>query len=200
MIKLPFVLTFCILLPLLSVGQSYSEEIKKYQEQLNTEYKDPKESPLEKKERRKFTGHPFFPIDESYRVEARFKKLDDPMTFKMKTSTDRQPVYDKYAIAEFELQGRIFHLTIYQSHRLREMEEYKNHLFLPFTDLTNGDETYGGGRYLDLEIPTGDTVIIDFNKAYNPYCAYSHKYSCPIPLEENDLDIRIEAGIKSPKD
>ena len=71
-----------------------------------------------------------------------------------------------------------------------------DHLFLPFTDNTNGVETYGGGRYIDLKIPAGNTINIDFNKAYNPYCAYSDKYSCPIPPPENHLDIEIKAGIK----
>ena len=88
-------------------------------------------------------------------------------------------------------------LNIYQNHRLRKMEKYRNHLFLPFTDLTNGEETYGGGRYIDLSIPDSDTIIIDFNKAYNPYCAYSSTRSCPIPPRENDLDLKVEAGVRT---
>ena len=73
---------------------------------------------------------------------------------------------------------------------------YENSLFVPFTDLTNGKETYGGGRYMDVEIPEGDSIVLDFNKAYNPYCAYSTNYSCPIPPKENDLPISINAGLK----
>ena len=114
----------------------------------------------------------------------------------MKTTTNRLPKYEVYGIASFELNGNGYQLNIYQSHRLRETDEYKNYLFLPFNDLTNGDETYGGGRFIDLEIPDNDSIIIDFNKAYNPYCAYNPKYSCPIPPEENDLDVHISAGIK----
>ncbi len=75
--------------------------------------------------------------------------------------------------------------------------DFENYLFLPFTDLTNGNGTYGGGRYIDLEIPKGDTMVIDFNKSYNPYCAYNGKYSCPIPPKENDLNIAIKAGVKN---
>ena len=69
-------------------------------------------------------------------------------------------------------------------------------MFLPFTDLTNGEETYEGGRYIELEIPDKNYIVIDFNKAYNPYCAYNYIYSCPIPPEENDLKIEIKAGVK----
>jgi uncharacterized protein (DUF1684 family) len=69
-------------------------------------------------------------------------------------------------------------------------------LFLPFSDLTCGKESYIGGRYIDLKIPTSDTILIDFNTAYNPYCAYNHKYSCPIVPLENDLPVAINAGVK----
>ena len=114
----------------------------------------------------------------------------------MKTTTSRLPTYEVFGVATFVLDGKELQLNIYQSHRLRETEEYKDYLFLPFTDLTNGEETYGGGRFIDLEIPKGDYITIDFNKSYNPYCAYNKKYSCPIPPKENDLDVRILAGIK----
>ena len=73
--------------------------------------------------------------------------------------------------------------------------EYEDYLFIPFNDLTNGNETYDGGRYLDLKTTSESTIVIDFNKAYNPYCAYNDKYSCPIPPRENDLPIEIKAGI-----
>ncbi len=76
---------------------------------------------------------------------------------------------------------------------------YKDHLFLPFTDLTSGEESYGGGRYIDLET-TGiinNRLVIDFNKAYNPYCTYSDGYNCPIPPRENDLPVAIRAGEKA---
>ena len=69
-------------------------------------------------------------------------------------------------------------------------------MFLPFSDLTSGNETYGGGRYIDLEIPKGKTITIDFNQAYNPYCAYNPKYSCPIVPAENELLTNVNAGVK----
>ena len=191
-----FLLSFSTLV---STGQSssYIEEIKAHQKELNEEFLDPQESPLSKKERKKFKGHNFFPIDEAFRVEAKFTRTRNAVPFKMKTSTDRLPTYNKYGEAVFLLKGKEYKLNIYQSHRLQQMEEYKDYLFLPFTDLTNGEETYGGGRYIDLTIPKGDVLIIDFNKAYSPLCAYSYKYSCPIPPAENDLKLRIEAGVKN---
>jgi hypothetical protein len=174
----------------------YVEKMKLFQEELNKEFKNPDKSPLTRREQKRFKGHDFFPINKSFRVEAKFIRAQDQVPFKMKTTTDRVPIYEKYGEAIFEIEDKKYKLNIYQNHRLRKMEKYKNHLFLPFTDLTNGEETYGGGRYIDLSIPDSDTIIIDFNKAYNPYCAYSSTSSCPIPPRENDLDLKVEAGVK----
>ncbi|NQX82764.1 MAG: DUF1684 domain-containing protein [Flavobacteriaceae bacterium] len=179
---------------------SHTEEIRKFQDELNKEYSNPKKSPLSKEAIKKFEAHDFFEIDESFRIKAKFIRLETGNSFRMKTSTNRMPVYDKYAEAVFTFEGKQYRLTIYQSHQLRLMDEYKNHLFLPFTDLTNNESTYGGGRYIDLNIPTGDTIVIDFNKAYNPFCAYRDKYSCPVPPTENDIKLRVNAGIKLNKE
>lgn len=175
----------------------HEQEIKKFQDELNQEFLNPDESPLSKKERKNFKGHDYYSINESYQVLAKFIKNESPTLFQMKTTTGKLPNYDKYGIAKFDLNGKEYTLTIYQSHRLRTTSEYKNYLFLPFTDLTNGEETYGGGRYIDLSIPEDATIIIDFNKAYSPSCAYNYSYSCPIPPAENDLTIKIEAGVKN---
>ena len=191
------VLTLLIILQLSILNaQSYEDSILGFQKYLNEEYKNPDKSPLEKRELKRFKGHDFFPINEKFKIEATFNKIIDPTPFLMKTTTSRLPMYEVYGVANFELNGKEYQLNIYQNHKLREIDEYKNHLFLPFTDLTNGDITYGGGRFIDLEIPIGDSVVIDFNKAYNPYCAYNSKYSCPIPPKENDLNVHITAGIK----
>jgi hypothetical protein len=90
-----------------------------------------------------------------------------------------------------------YQLEIYQDPSLFAEEKFKNHLFLPFTDLTNGIQSYTGGRYIDLKIPEGDSILVDFNKAYNPYCAYNKKYSCPIVPEVNRLEVAILAGVKA---
>lgn len=180
-------------------SQNHEASVLAFQEELNQEYQNPEKSPLDKKARKKFHGHDFFPIDSTYRVRATFERVENAVPFQMETSTDRKPIYELYAVATFIFEGKEWHLNIYQSHRLRLMEKYKTYLFLPFKDLTNGKTTYGGGRYMDLEIPEGDYIWIDFNKAYNPFCAYSYKYSCPIPPKENALDFAVEAGIKLKK-
>lgn len=201
-----FLLTFLTSLSLLISGVSatsqtpksdFNKEIDSFQNHLNAEFANPKESPLTEEDLKNFKGLDFFPADSKFRVLAKFVRTAGGKPFEMKTTTDRKPIYEKYGEVYFEIDGKKFKLNIYQSHKLRETEEYKTYLFLPFTDLTNGDETYGGGRYIDLQIPQGDTIIIDFNKAYNPYCAYNHKYSCPVPPAENHLDIKIMAGVKA---
>tara|TARA_B100000949_G_scaffold100667_1_gene89799 strand:- start:345 stop:1058 length:714 start_codon:yes stop_codon:yes gene_type:complete len=181
------------------LGQTYKDSILDFQNHLNEEYSNPEESPLTQKDIKKFEGHEYFPIDESFKVKAQFERVDDAVPFLMKTTTNRLPTYEIYGVATFEINNQKFSLNIYQSHQLRETEEYKNYLFLPFTDLTNGESTYSGGRFIDLEIPTSDYITIDFNKAYNPFCAYNPKYSCPIPPPENSLPIEIVAGIKKAK-
>ena len=187
----------CILLQLQTINaQGYEDSIKDFQDHLNSEYSDPETSPLIENDLVNFKGHDFFPVNADYRLVAHFERTLDASSFFMKTTTDRLPAYDVYGVATFKIGDTEYKLNVYQSHSLRETEEYKNYLFLPFTDQTNGHETYSGGRFIDLEIPEGDTIVIDFNKAYNPYCAYNSKYSCPIPPKENDLPLDIRAGIK----
>ena len=183
-------------LSLLCKAQDYKQSITEFQDHLNEEYRDPARSPLTEKDLKTFKAHDFFAVDENFRVEAKFERVANAIPFLMQTTTDRLPTYEVYGIATVVIGEETYHLNIYQSHKLRETEQYKNHLFLPFTDLTNGKETYSGGRFIDLEIPEGDMIVIDFNKAYNPYCAYNTKYSCPIPPKENDLPVKIEAGLR----
>jgi len=114
--------------------------------------------------------------------------------FKMKTTTDRLPEYRKYGEVHFELDGEERVLEVYQGLDVAKKPGYEDYLFIPFTDETNGIDTYEVGRYMDLTIPTSEEVIIDFNKCYNPYCSYGSAYSCPIPPEVNHLPIKIEAG------
>ena len=179
--------------------ENYEASVLEFQRELNEEYKNPDESPLSAQEREAFEAHQFFPINEKYHVVAKFEKLPPQTFFQMKTTANSIKDYDIYGIATFTLDGTEYKLNIYQSHQLRTQEKYKDYLFLPFTDQTNGDETYGGGRYMGLTIPSGDTIELDFNKAYNPYCAYATGYACPIPPKENDLNIPIKAGVMKNK-
>ncbi|WP_395059489.1 DUF1684 domain-containing protein, partial [Flavobacterium sp.] len=136
------------------------------------------------------------PINEKFYVIAKFVRTENEKPFEMKTTGERKPMYVKYGEAYFILEGKDFKLNIYKNIELSKKKEYKDYLFLPFSDLTCGNESYIGGKYIDMKVPKGETVVIDFNTSYNPYCAYSNKYSCPkVPLE-NDLNIEIKAGVK----
>lgn len=168
-----------------------------FQRQLNAEYKDASTSPLKEEDRKVFEGLDFFKYDSTYVVKALFTRTENEIPFKMKTTTDRLPEYVKYGVLEFFLKDEIFQLNVYQNQDLIKKPDYEDFLFLPFSDETNGLESYGGGRYIDLRIPESNTIIIDFNKAYNPYCAYNEKYSCPIVPRENYLKTSIYAGVKT---
>lgn len=170
--------------------------IKKFQKELNTEYLNPKESPLRGDNLKNFKQHPFFPINLKYRVTAKFVKTENSVPFELPTSSGKFKQYQEYGKATFELDGKSLTLTLYQSLDLMKMEKYKDHLFLPFRDETNEKETYGGGKYMDLKIPSGKEIVLDFNQSYQPFCAYNaFDYNCPIVPEENKLPIRIEAGV-----
>lgn len=172
------------------------QEIREYREELNADYRDPEESPLTPKDFENFTGLDFFPIDLQYYITAAFIRTEGEKPFQMATTTEEVKTYEKYGEVHFELHGQAISLNVYQSHKLRETEEYKDYLFLPFRDKTNGEETYGGGRYLELWIPGGDSIVVDFNKAYNPYCVYNVNYSCPLVPKANWMTVPVYAGVK----
>ncbi|MGH2646643.1 MAG: DUF1684 domain-containing protein [Ginsengibacter sp.] len=138
----------------------------------------------------------FYPVDESYRVTATFKKKDDAKGFDMITASGKKQLYFRYGLLTFKLHNSLVHLYIYQSASLMKQEKYKDYLFVPFGDATSGFDSYGGGRYLDFTISDikNNRLVIDFNKAYNPYCAYTAGYNCPIPPKENLLTIPIRGG------
>ncbi|MNS04210.1 hypothetical protein D3C72_355630 [compost metagenome] len=170
--------------------------VEKFQKELNSEYADAKTSPLTAEDLATFKGLDYYPINEKFFVTAKFVRTEDEKPFEMPTSTDRKPMYVKYGEAYFTIDGSDFKLNIYRNIELSKKEEYKDYLFLPFSDLSSGKESYIGGKYIDTRVPKGDTITIDFNTSYNPYCAYNHKYSCPkVPLE-NDLNIEINAVVK----
>lgn len=169
---------------------------EKFQLELNAEFANAQTSPLTAEDLANFKSLDFYPINEKAFVIAQFVRTENEKPFGMPTSTARKPMYVKYGEAHFQLAGKELKLNIYRNIELSKQEEYKDHLFLPFSDLTSGKESYIGGKYIDLKIPAGNTIVIDFNLSYNPYCAYNYKYSCPkVPLE-NDLPIEILAGVK----
>lgn len=172
------------------------QEIKTFQNNLNREYLDKAETPLRGDNFAHFKQHPFFPIDLKYRVTAKFIKTENPKPFDLPTSSGKSKSYQEFGKALFVLDGKSYTLTIYQSLDLMKMKKYKDDLFLPFRDETNNKETYGGGRYMDLKIPEGTTIILDFNQSYHPFCAYNaYDYNCPVVPEENKLPVKIKAGV-----
>jgi hypothetical protein len=168
-----------------------------WQKEQNADFKDATKSPLKEKDRRGFKGLDFFSFDSTYSVKAKLTRTPDAKPFKMKTTTERLPDYVQYGVITFTLKGSEYQLNIYQNLGLLNKEGYEDYLFLPFLDDTNGAGSYPGGRYTEARIPKEDTIIIDFNTAYNPYCAYNDKYSCPIVPRANYLATRIEAGVKA---
>ena len=172
-------------------------DAEKFQKQINSEYADAKTSPLMDEDLKSFKTLDFYPINSKYFAIAKFVKAENEKVFEMKTTGTRTPKYIKYGTLYFTVDGKALQLNVYRNIDLSKTEEYKDHLFLPFSDLTSGKESYIGGRYIDLKIPKGNTIAVDFNQAYNPYCAYNHKYSCPLVPLENDLKVEIKAGVKT---
>lgn len=141
----------------------------------------------------------FYKVDKSYRITASLKKISDAKGFEMITSSGKKQKYFQYGLLTFKLHNSVAHLYIYQSASLIQQEKYRDYLFVPFTDATSGFESYGGGRYLDFTLSDikNNHLVMDFNKAYNPYCAYTSGYDCPVPPKENLLHIAIKAGEKN---
>ena len=187
------ILLFCSVVAFAQKDLSASE---KFQTELNQSFSDSLKSPLTKEDLQHFKGLDFFPLNEKYIVEAKFVRTKKEKAFAMKTTTSRTPLYVKYGELHFTIDEKEFKLNVYQNIDLSKKPGYADYLFLPFSDLTCGKESYIGGRYVDMRMQKGKTWTIDFNKAYNPYCAYNYKYSCPIVPLENDLDIEILAGVK----
>ncbi|MDR6371805.1 uncharacterized protein (DUF1684 family) [Chryseobacterium bernardetii] len=189
-----------LLLPLWFFSQKKmskeEKEVQKFQKELNAEYLNPKETPLRGDNLKNFKGHPFFPFNAKYRITAEFVKSKDTQPFELPTSSGKTKMYQEYGKATFTLDGKPYTVTLYQSLDLIKQEKYKNYLFLPFRDATNEKETYGGGKYMDLTIPKGNTIVLDFNQSYHPFCAYNaYDYNCPIVPEENKLPVEIRAGV-----
>lgn len=176
-------------------GSAYAKAIKKHRRQYLKELAADPRHPATKSQIKKIR---FFPADEKWRVKGNFSLTPDSKPFDMATSAGTTKTYIKYGVATFNLMDTTLQLEVYQSLQLRKMPGLEDYLFIPFNDETNGESTYGGGRYLDIRI--GDildgSLILDFNKAYNPYCAYSAGFQCPIPPIENHLGVAIEAGEK----
>ncbi|WP_432221693.1 DUF1684 domain-containing protein [Flavobacterium sp. TMP13] len=195
--KKSIVILFFLLAQITLAQAAFStSESQRFQTKINAEYADAATSPLLAEDLKDFQRLAFYSIDEKFIVTAKLIRSKGEKPFDMNTSTARTPKYIKYGTLYFSIDEQNLKLSIYQNIELSKKPGYEEHLFLPFSDLTSGKESYIGGKYIDLKIPKDDTIVIDFNQSYNPYCAYNSKYSCPIVPLENDLNVAIEAGVK----
>jgi len=193
--KMKYFLVFILLVSVNCYGQDYKSQIDAFRNQYKSDFLTDASSPLKKDDLQYLR---FYDADSTYRVTAKAEILVNDPVFAMPTFTGGGQQYTRYAVLKFTLKGKAMQLDIYKSIALAKVPQYSDYLFIPFTDGTNGTTTYGGGRYIDMR--TGDfknnTVVIDFNKAYNPYCAFGGGYTCPKPPDENHLQVAIEAGEK----
>lgn len=175
-------------------GKEYEVEITTERQAKDDYMRSSDESPFGD-EKKNFKKLNYFPVDVSYRISAKLVSIDNKKVVTLPTSDNLEKGYLEYAFAEFELSGEPCKLLI-----LEIMEEgpYRGTLFLAFADATSANETYGAGRYLDVKkVPGASSVMLDFNQSYNPYCAYSEKFSCPFPPKENVLKVAVRAGEKN---
>jgi uncharacterized protein len=179
-------------------GQSDPLFVKKIQQHRRAYLSDFKKNPASPLGKKELKNVQFFAPAEQYVVHCQFSLTPEAEPFEMPTYSGVNKPYVQYGIAKFSLAGVAYQLSIYRS-LSNALPQYRDYLFIPFKDLSNGKSSYGGGRYLDLRIKEimDNELMLDFNKAYNPYCAYSDGYSCPIPPDENHLEVPILAGEKA---
>lgn len=174
---------------------SYADAIRQYRADRDDYFRSGAGSPIPEAERGAFRGLPYFPVDEQYIVdELRLEPYDgdEPVRFEIPTTDGKLRPAERAGVFRFELGDQRHALTAY---RLAGPDGATSEtLFVPFLDETTGTETYGAGRYLDLEVEDDGTWTLDFNVAYHPSCVYDPRFSCPLTPPENRLAIRVEAG------
>ncbi len=175
-----------------STDQAYANRVADVRAERIRYLKSSQQSPFVQ-HKIKYRPLTFYPIDADYKVRANLERIISPTRLQIANSDGSLDTYQKFAYATFTLND--------QSHKLLILRQagfgtLPNAYFTAFADKTSGEDTYGAGRYLDLEIGKSDNIMIDFNLAYNPYCAYTAKYSCPLPPAENLLPIAVMAGEK----
>jgi len=174
--------------------EGYKDKIIGERAEKDHMFKNSEESPLEEEQKEKFKSLSYFPVTEKYRITSEFRENPKEEIVKMAITDGSQQEYYIYGNAHFHLDGKKLDLVVYKS-----MKPETDYLFIPFYDKTSAELTYGGGRYVEPEQIDDTKLQIDFNLAYNPYCAYNHRYRCPIPPQDNNLDVSILAGEKIPE-
>lgn len=177
-------------------AQDFAKQTEIFREHYKADFLKSPNSPLKKKDLQFLR---FYAADSTFAVNATFEKTEKSEPFDMPTYSGIKKTYVQYGKLKFELRGVPQELAVYRSVGLQALPQYRDYLFLPFKDKTNGKDSYGGGRYIDLttkDLENG-SFVLDFNKCYNPYCAYSAGYNCPIPPKTNHLTLAVEAGEKN---
>jgi len=190
------VLTSCGITRKAPVLQSFEQEISTFRESKKQDFRENPHAPLVGKELEMMR---FFEPDQNFQVTATLDYFPQHSTITVNTSAEEEREYIEFATLNFELDSKPMTLVVHTSKSFNSVPKYKDLLFLMFTDETTGEQTYGGGRYIDLskkDIVDGK-IVVDFNKAYHPYCHYSSGFNCPIPPQDNHLGISITAGEKN---
>lgn len=180
-------------------GDGYVKDVQTHRKARDAEFREKDTSPfIHRKDRKRFRRLDYFAVDTAWRLEARVERFPHPDTLDFPTSAGTVKRYLRWAELHFTTGGTDCRLEAFRSVRHLAHPVYGRKLFVPFTDGTTGEVCYGGGRYLDVVLPAAeaDTLVLDFNFAYNPWCAYSDGWSCPLPPERNELPVRVEAGEK----
>lgn len=168
---------------------SWESELSEFRKGKDAFYQASEDSPIPRDQRQLFLGLKYFIPDPRFRFETKLHKYESPNIVAMSTSKSTQQRFHRIGYFELEIGGRTMKIQVYKS-----AEREDSDVFVPFRDATSGIESYGSARYLDLEESLDDNYVVDFNYAYNPYCAYSEDYICPLPPNENWLEVAIRAG------
>ena len=182
----------------MSPDEEYSWEIKQFRHQKDQFFARAPDAPIPAHERQQFQGLRYFEPDPAYRVEAELEPFSAPEVVELGTTTGRITQHFRHGEVRFTLGGEACRLTAYKSVDAPGAEE-DHSLFLPFRDATSGQESYGAGRYLEVEEESSGSgrLVLDFNLAYSPWCAYNDMYSCVLPPAENQLSVAVRAGERS---
>ncbi len=195
-LKALLLITFAFGLNSCGSSDDYQSKIKENRMEKRKHFKYADASPLTNEQKKDFQKLNYFKIDTQYKVKAHVERLSNPDTLRMAYKNGKSQAYIRFARLQFKLKGKSTKLVAYRNVDDKKRSS-QNPLFIPFYDATNGKSTYGGGRYLDIKMDQlGNSVTLDFNKAYNPYCAYNDGYACPIPPKENRLEMAVMAGEK----
>jgi uncharacterized protein len=173
-------------------AESCLDSLDEYRVEKEAYFLNSDESPFDEAFRESFAGFSYFDSDKTFCLDATFEHIDDSRTVDYPTFDNRTIPFRRYGIFHFEFEGEPLSLVAFQRMDLPEAE--RQWVLVMFRDRTNGNGSYSGGRYLQIDLPIAADTVIDFNRADNPYCAYLPQFACPVPPVENWLDISIPAG------